>query len=48
MCEIDRYSERDKNRKRVNNTEREQRQTQRAIARECLFERDSARDVRYI
>ena len=50
MCEIDRYSEKkDKNRKRVNNTERETKtDTERAIARECLFERDSARDVRYI
>ena len=49
VCEIDRYSERDKNRKRVNNTERETKSdTERAIARECLSERDSARDVRYI
>jgi hypothetical protein len=33
----------------VNNTERETKtDTERAIARECLFERDSARDVRYI
>ena len=41
MCEIDRYSERDKNIKRVNNTERETKtDTQRELLRESVYLRE--------